>query len=66
MFGIADDILIAGFIDTGREHDTALNMVLRICSQANLRLTKDKSHFRLFKHPFLYLGNIMIWCEPIF
>ena len=42
LFGIADDILIAGFIDMGRDHDATLTKVLTICRQANLRLNKDK------------------------
>ena len=38
VFGIADDILIAGFDDLGIDHDETLEKVLRICRQANLKL----------------------------
>ena len=42
VFGISDDILIAGFNDMGRDYDATLNKVLRICRQASLQLNKDK------------------------
>ena len=35
VFGIAADILIAGFDDQGKDHDAALDKVLRVYSQAN-------------------------------
>ena len=31
VFGIADDIVIAGFDDLGRDHNATLEKVLRIC-----------------------------------
>ena len=46
VFGITDDILIAGFNELGRDHGATLNKVLRICKQANLKLNKDKWPFR--------------------
>ena len=45
VFVIADDILIAGFDEHGREHDEMLEKVLWICRQLNLKLCKDKSLF---------------------
>ena len=42
VFGIADDILIAGFDDFGRHHNEIVDKVLEICRKANL---KDKCHF---------------------
>ena len=44
IFGIADDILIAGFDDPGRDHDERVDKVLEICMKANLKLNKDKCH----------------------
>ena len=38
MFGIADDILVAGFNELGRGYDK----VLKICRNANLKSNKDK------------------------
>ena len=52
MFGIADDILITCFDDMSRDHDAALNKVLRICRQANIKLKKDKCLFRCTGIPF--------------
>ena len=40
VFGIADDILIAGFDKCGKDHDEMLK-VLWVCRQANLNLNKD-------------------------
>ena len=42
MFGIADDIIIVGFNDMGRDHDATLSKVLKICKQANPNLNKNK------------------------
>ena len=52
VFGIADDILIAGFDDMGRDHDATLISVLRICRQVNLKLNKDKCLFQCTCIPF--------------
>ena len=45
-FGIADDILIAGSGELGRDHDEAVDKVLEICRKDNLRPNKEKYHFR--------------------
>ena len=42
VFGIADEILIAGLNDLGRDHGTTPDKVLRICRKANLKLNKKK------------------------
>ena len=52
MFGIAYDILISGFYDMGRDHDTTINKVLRICRQANLKLNKHKCLIQVYRYPF--------------
>ena len=46
VFGIADDILIAGFDNVGRDHDETVDKVLEICRKADLKLNKDKCHSR--------------------
>ena len=46
MFGITDDILIAGFDELDRDHNEAVVKVIEICRKANLKLNKDKCHFR--------------------
>ena len=52
VFCIADDILIVEFDDLCCEHDTTLDKVLRICTQGNLKLNKDKCLFRCINIPF--------------
>ena len=59
MFGIGDDILIAGFSDLGRDHDIILDMILRLCKEANLRLNSDKCLFRCPSIPFFW--EIIPW-----
>ena len=38
---ILDDILISGFDELGRDHDMTLDKVLRICKQANMKVSRD-------------------------
>ena len=52
IFGLADDILIAGFDEQGRDHDAMLDKVLRIYRQENMKLNKDKCLFRCIRIPF--------------
>ena len=52
LFGIADDILVAGNNDDGRDHDETVCKVLQRCSKVNLKLNKDKCHFRCTSIPF--------------
>ena len=52
VFGIADDIITAGFNDMGREHDATLDKVLQICRQTNQNLNIDKCMFRCTSIPF--------------
>ena len=52
VFSIADDILIAGFDEQGKDHNTTLDKVLRVCRQANVKLNKDKCLFTCTSIPF--------------
>ena len=52
VFDIADDILIIGYEDNGANHDEAVYNVLRQCQEVNLKLNKDKCHFRCTSKPF--------------
>ena len=52
VFGIADDILIAGFNDLGKDHDVTSEKVLRISRKPNLKLNKDKFLFKCTRIPF--------------
>ena len=53
VFGIADDILVIGYDKDGTDHDKAVYKVLRQCQDVNLKLNKDKCHFRCMSIPFL-------------
>ena len=52
VFGIADDILVIGYDKDGADHDEAVYNVLRQCQDVNLKLNKDKCHFRCTLIPF--------------
>ena len=47
VFDIADDILIAGFEEWGKDHDKTLENMLWVCRQVNLKLNKDKCLFKM-------------------
>ena len=53
VFGIADDILVVGYDVDGKDHDSTLQRVLQICRQVNLKLNKNKCHFRYTSVPFV-------------
>ena len=59
MFGIADDILVAGYEADGKVHDETIWKVLQRCRQVTLKLDKDKCHFRCTSVPFF--GEIISW-----
>ena len=52
VFGIADDILVIGYDKDGTDHDEAVYKVLRWCQDVNLKLNKEKCHFRCTSIPF--------------
>ena len=52
VFGIADDILVVGYDVDGKYHDDTQQRVLQICRQVNLKLYRDKLHFRCTAVPF--------------
>ena len=52
VFGIADDIIVVGYKDDGRDHDETVQKVLHRCSEVNVKLNKDKCHFRCMSVPF--------------
>ena len=51
VFGIADDILVEGYDIDGKDHENTLQRVLQIYRQVNLKLNKDKCHFRCTSVP---------------
>ena len=46
VFGIAEDILAVGYDIDGKDHYDTIQRVVKICRQVNLKLNKDKCHFR--------------------
>ena len=59
VFGIADDILVVGYDSDSKDHDKMLWQVLQICRNVNLKLNKDKCHFRCTSVPFF--GEMNSW-----
>ena len=57
VFVITDDILVVGYDRDGKDHDGTLKRVLQIFIQVNLKLNKDKCHFRCTQ--VLFLGKIL-------
>ena len=52
VFGIADDISVIGYDKDGADHDEAVYKVLKQCQDVNLKLNKEKYHFRCTLIPF--------------
>ena len=53
VFGITDNILVIGYNEDGTDHDEAVYGMLRQCQEVNLKLNKDKRHFRCMSIPSL-------------
>ena len=51
VFGIADDILVAGYDTDGKDHDDTVQTVLQRCREVNLKLNKEKC--LVYIHPIL-------------
>ena len=52
VFGIADDILVIGYDKDGTDHNEEVYKVLKQCQDVNLKLNKEKCHFRCTSIPF--------------
>ena len=46
VFGIVDDILVAGYEADGKDQENTVWRVLQRCRQVNLKLNKGKCHFK--------------------
>ena len=57
VFGIADDILVIGYDKDGAHHDKVVYNVLSWCWDVNLKLNKDKCHFRCTS--ILFFGEVV-------
>ena len=52
VFGISDNTLVIRYNKDGADHVKAVYSVLRQCQDVNLKLNKDKCHFRCTSIPF--------------
>ena len=52
VFGIGDTILVIGCNKDGTDHNEAVYKVLKWCQDVNLKLNKEKCHFRCMSIPF--------------
>ena len=52
VFGIADDILVIDYDKDRADHEEVEYSVLEWCQDVNLKLNKDKCHFRCMSIPF--------------
>ena len=57
IFGIADNILVIGYNKDKADHNEAVYHVLKWCQDINLKLNKDKCHFRCTS--ILFLGKVV-------
>ena len=46
VFSIADDILVIRYDDNGADHVAVVHMVVQRCEEVNIKLNKEKCHFR--------------------
>ena len=51
VFGIQDDILIVGYDADGKVNDNILSLVMQTYQKENVKLNKDKCHFRCMRVP---------------
>ena len=59
VFGIADDILVIGYDKDGTGHDEAVYKVYNQCQEVNLKVNKEKCHFRCTSIP--RFGEVVSW-----
>ena len=58
VFGIADDILVVGYEDNGRDHDETVQKFLQRCREVNLKLNTYKCHFRCAS--IMFFGEVIL------
>ena len=62
VFGIADDTSGAGYNTNGKDCDDMVHRVLQRCREVNLKLNKEKCHFRCMSIPFF---REVIWSNGV-
>ena len=58
IFGIVDNILVIGYDNDGTDHYATGHKVLQRCEDVNLKLNKEKCHFRCPSIPFF--GEVIL------
>ena len=58
IFGITDDSYIIGYEDNSADNDAVVHKVLQRCEEVNLKLNKEKCHFRCTSIPFF--GEVIL------
>ena len=58
IFGIVDDISVTGYDGDGTDHDAMVHKVLQRCEEVNLKLNKEKCHFKLTSISFF--GEVIL------
>ena len=53
-----DDILVTGYNESGADHDAAVHKVIQQCEKVNLKLNKEKFHFRWTS--ILFFGGLYL------
>ena len=53
VFGIMHDILVTRYDENGADYDVLVHKVLQRCKEVNLKLNKEKCHFRCTSIPVL-------------
>ena len=57
VFGIIDVIPVIGYNENGADHDASAQKVLHWCEEVNLKLNKEKCHFRFLS--ILFFGHVI-------
>ena len=63
IFGITNDILVIGCDNNDTDHNETVCKVLQRCKEVNLRLNKEKCHFRCTYIPFF--GEVILRREVL-
>ena len=66
VFGIVDYMLIAGYYDSGLDHDRTLCRILQICRKEQPEHKKNKCYFRCTSVPSLRKSFLDIRYSPIY
>ena len=58
LFGIVNDILVVVYSNNGTDHEAVVHKILQRCEEVNLKLNKEKYHFRCTSIPLF--GEVIL------